>query len=268
MSWGYGRTLTTTNPVGGNYQGAPWTYSGQSQAQLWSDYGIVPQITDGFTNFRRIPIRLVDIDAEVEDMIDAGIHVCIAAGNQYYKIDIDGGVDYNNDVDLGGLTTAYHQGSSPYSDRAYIVGNIDSTTQDDGGTPRDKTAGSSNKGPGVNIWAPGTDIISAASNITVFGSSAGAYFEPGYQIANISGTSMAAPQIAGLCALHLQANPTATPDQLRNKIQGESKPVIYSTGLTDDYNASGESIMGSPNRMAFSKYGKQPFSITGSIDLT
>jgi len=268
MSWGYGRTLTTTNPVGGNYQGAPWTYSGQSQAQLWSDYGIVPQITDGFTNFRRIPIRLVDIDAEVEDMIDAGIHVCIAAGNQYYKIDIDGGVDYNNDVDLGGLTTAYHQGSSPYSDRAYIVGNIDSTTQDDGGTPRDKTAGSSNKGPGVNIWAPGTDIISAASNITVFGSSAGAYFEPGYQIANISGTSMAAPQIAGLCALHLQANPTATPDQLRNKIQGESKPVIYSTGLTDDYNAFGESIMGSPNRMAFSKYGKQPFSITGSIDLT
>lgn len=268
MSWGYGRTITTTNPTGGTYQGTPWTYAGESQATLWSTYGIVPQLSDGFTNFRRIPIRLVDVDTEIEDMIDAGIHVTIASGNQYYKIDVPTGPDYDNFVTFNGQDTSYHQGSSPFSDRAYIVGNIDSQTQLDGATARDKTAGSSNKGPGVNIWAPGTDIISAASNTNVFGASSGTYFDPGYSIANISGTSMAAPQVAGVCALHLQANPTATPEQLKNKIESEARAELYSTGLDTDYNAFDESIMGSPNRILYSKYGKQPFSITGSIDLT
>ena len=268
MSWGYGRTITTTDPTGGTYRGTPWSYLGETQNQLWQTYGIVPQLTGPSGTSRRIPVRLAQIDAEVEDMIDAGIHVCIASGNQYYKIDVPAGLDYNNEVTFSGLTTQYHQGSSPYSEEAFIVGNVDTTTQQDGVVFRDKTAGSSNKGPGTNFWAPGTDIISACSDTNVFGSSAGDYFTPGYKIANIGGTSMAAPQVAGLIALHLQVDPNATPLQIKNKLVAESKDVLYSTGLDSDYTAYETSLMGSPNRMMFSKYGKQPLSLSGTVSLS
>ena len=268
MSWGYGRTITTTDPTGGTYRGTPWSYTGETQNQLWQTYGIVPQLTGPSGTSRRIPIRLAQIDAEIEDMIDAGIHVCIAAGNQYYKIDVPTGLDYNNEVTFSGLNTQYHQGSSPYSEEAFIVGNVDSTTQQDGVVFRDKTAGSSNKGPGTNFWAPGTDIISACSDTNVFGSSAGDYFTPGYKIANIGGTSMAAPQVAGLIALHLQVDPNASPLQIKNKLVAESKDVLYSTGLDSDYTAYETSLMGSPNRMMFSKYGKQPLSLSGTVSLS
>ena len=268
MSWGYGRTIFTTNPTGGVYRGTPWSYTGQSQTQLWTTYGLVSQLSDGINSFRKIPIRLAQIDAEVEDMIDAGIHVCIASGNQYYKIDVPTGDDYNNSITFSGQDTLYHQGSSPYSSEAFIVGNVDSTTQQDGAEYKDKTAGSSNKGPGTNFWAPGTDIISACSDTNVFGSSAGDYFTQGYKIANISGTSMAAPQVAGLIALHLQVDPNATPLQMQNKLIAESKPVLFSTGSDADYAEYETSLMGSPNRMMFSKYGKQPLSLSGTVSLS
>ena len=59
-------------------------------------------------------IVFVKIDAEVEDMIDAGIHVCIASGNQYYKIDVPTGLDYNNEVTLG---LDFMRGEEPYKAR-------------------------------------------------------------------------------------------------------------------------------------------------------
>jgi len=267
MSWGYSGTRFQTNPTGGVYRGIPWNYAGESGFQLWGQYGIVPLLSDGFTQFRNIPVRVASVDVDIEELIDAGVHVCIASGNNYHKIDIPTGADYDNTVDLGGGQEAYHRGSSPYSLRAFMTGNIDSATEDDAGTARDKTAGSSCKGPGVNIWAPGTDIISSASNVTVFGSSTGDY-DGTYNLANIGGTSMAAPQVAGVLCLHCQVKPYITTDKLLETITNDAKPVLYSTGLDNDYDAYTVSIMGSPNRMLYSRYGKQPVTTTASITNT
>jgi len=267
MSWGYSGTRLQTNPTSGVYRGTPWTYAGETGFELWAQYGIVPLLSDGFTSFRNIPVRVASVDADIEELIDAGVHVCIASGNNYYKIDTATGLDYNNTVDLGFGQELYHQGGSPYSTRAFMVGNIDSTTQDDAGTARDKTAGSSCKGPGVNIWAPGTDIISAASNITVFGSSTGSYND-NFNLANIGGTSMASPQVAGILCLHLQSQPNLTPEQLQQRIFADSKSEIYTTGSDTDYSNYTVSIMGSPNRMLFNRYGRQPFNLNGKITQT
>jgi subtilisin family serine protease len=80
---------------------------------------------------------------------------------------------------------------------------------------------------------------------------------------SISGTSMAAPQVAGLLALHLESQPALTPGELLQKIITESQSVIYETANNDtDYRAFTTSILGSPNRHVYSKYGVQPFVIT------
>lgn len=80
----------------------------------------------------------------------------------------------------------------------------------------------SNYGPCVDVWAPGVDIVSAA-NGTTDGSVAS------------SGTSMAAPHVAGAAALLLQSNPTWSPSQVRNTIvtRGLAGAVLNPQGGVD-----------------------------------
>merc|ERR1719157_483099 len=65
-------------------------------------------------------------------------------------------------------------------------------------TSRDARSSFSNYGPCTNIWAPGSDIVSA-SHTSDSGS------------ASMSGTSMACPHVAGGAALVLEESPTMKP---------------------------------------------------------
>lgn len=266
MSWGYGGTRLQTNPTSGVYRGNPWVYALETGLEIWQQYGVVPLLS-GNTPARRIPVRVASVDTDIEELIDAGVHVCIAAGNSYYKIDVSTGDDYNNTVDLGNGQEFYHRGSSPYSDRAFMVGNINSSTiENESGIFIDRTAESSNRGPGTNIWAPGTDILSSNSNVTVL--SPVANYDDNYTVANISGTSMASPQVAGVVALHAQIKPNITPEQMQTRIFGDSKPTIYNPGTDTDYDEYFTHILGSENRFLYNRYGRQPLEINSPSTVT
>ena len=71
--------------------------------------------------------------------------------------------------------------------------------------------GTSNFGPCLDIWAPGSDIVSASYRSDTGTRSTG-------------GTSMAAPHVAGAAALYLSANPDATPAQVREALVGAATP--------------------------------------------
>lgn len=257
MSWGYSATVTG-DPTSGVYRGNPWSFTAQSDNDLWDSYGIVSKFNGGDdSDFRGLPAQVSSVDAEVEDMIADGIHICIAAGNDYYKADIPGGADYDNSVVFSGITRYYHRPSSPYSANAFIVGNIDSNTFLDV-SYKERTAGSSKKGPAVNIWAPGTDIQSTSSiNYDTNQFSVLDYpDDPTYKIMNISGTSMASPQVAGLVALYLESTPLLTPAQIQEKIFADSKATIYKTANDDtDYRSFTTSLLGSENKLLYSRYG-------------
>ncbi len=266
MSWGYS-TTDTGDPTGGTYRGTPWTFSTQTEIQLWDDYGIVSKFSGGDDDdFRKMPIQIPSIDAEVEDMITDGIHICIASGNDYYKADIPTGSDYNNSVQFANSGTIYyHRPGSPYSANAFNVGNIDSAVTSN----TDKTASSSKKGPGVNFWAPGSDIQSTCSiNYNTAKFTALDYpQDTNFNIMNIGGTSMAAPQVAGVLAQYLESRPNLTPERLTEIMIADSKSVINETANNDtDYRSFSTSIMGSPNRMMYSKYNQlNPYTITTEV---
>lgn len=267
MSWGY-FSQVAGNPTSGNYRGTTWVWGVDysNDLGLWQGTGIVPPVTG---SSRIYPARVPSVDAEIDDMIAAGIHVVIAAGNDYYKGDLSGGDDYNNTVVYGASTTFYHRGSSPHSDDAFIVGNIDTDTQQDGAMFKDKTAETSSRGPRVNTWAAGTNIVSTVSTINVYNSDQADYpQDTNYKIAMISGTSFAAPQVAGVAALHAGVSPSITPAQMKTRLEQESKNVMYETGSSTDYSAFSTSLMGSPNRVLFNRYGRQPVIVQGNVTMT
>lgn len=79
--------------------------------------------------------------------------------------------------------------------------------------PADAKAAFSNWGACVALWAPGTQIGSAGH------ASAEA-------VAVKSGTSMAAPHVAGAAALQLQAQPTATAQQVMQRLLQKATPAL------------------------------------------
>ena len=83
----------------------------------------------------------------------------------------------------------------------------------------DKPSAFSNIGRCVDIWAPGSQIVSA-SNADDAGSRA------------LSGTSMAAPLVAGVVALILEANPGASPQQVQTLLNAEATSGYYVSGST------------------------------------
>ena len=82
----------------------------------------------------------------------------------------------------------------------------------------DQRAFYSNYGKCVDLFAPGSFIYSAATTD-----------DSSYRL--MSGTSMAAPHVAGAAALYLQLNPSATPSQVANAIT--STATTRAVGMID-----------------------------------
>jgi subtilisin family serine protease len=188
-------------------------------------------------------------------MIEAGIHITIAAGNRGNKCDVPGGTDYNNYYTSNGTDQYYHRGSSPNADRAILVGNLDSalnSATNGDGSNKDQKATSSECGPAVDIYAAGTNIMSSTSTTNRFSGPA-YYADSNFRQCNISGTSMAAPQVAGLVALYLQASPNSTPHAIKAALMGITGDTIYTSSANNDW-TDRRSLLGGDQTIMFNKF--------------
>ena len=78
-------------------------------------------------------------------------------------------------------------------------------------TSSDARASFSNYGAGLDLFAPGYSISSA-------------FYTSDSGLTTMSGTSMASPHVAGVAALYLERNPTATPAQVRDALVSAATP--------------------------------------------
>jgi subtilisin family serine protease len=264
MSWGYIGDFIQSPDYGHtyNYQGATSFYPANSPRQ--TQLGMIGSLVTIFPNpWYRFGIPVNSVDVDVAELLAAGVVLVGAAGNSNQTIDVQGGANHNNwfapsqSLSPDPATRYYYmRGSSPGCTEGVIcVGNIDTFYA--AGTIEQK-ASSSESGPRVDVWAPGMDIVSAASNTNVYGASTAYPFNSSYRIMSIGGTSMASPNIAGIVAQMLQQNPGATPAQIRQSVIDASTPnVLYTTGQTTDYSDS-RSLHGGPNRYGYLAYTPPP----------
>lgn len=253
-SWGYGGTRSSSVCSSGNYRGTSWTSSDADYLNTTLQHrnaGIIPPL--GFS--KRINVRVSSVDVDLQECIDEGIIFCIAAGNSYYYIAADGDQDWNNYANFGLGNEYYMRGSSPYDTEAFIVGNIDITYASN----LEHKAESSCCGAGVDIYAPGTEIISVGSTDNngtsdLYSSYGGpnSPLDSNYKLMKISGTSMASPNVAGMIACILEANPKMTPAAMKNYIHNNAgQDLLYDAPGAPQANTwdNQVAIQGGPNRI-------------------
>ena len=184
----------------GNPGPSGWTIAGVEQ-----DFGI------GAFKYG-IPSNITSVVADAQDAVKDGIVVIAAAGNSNFHIVPPDDINYGNFVrfdNAGGGGRQYNSGNPVYFNRGMSPGNAPGVINVGSlnNTANFTRSGFSNFGPGVDIFAPGQNILSAWGNPAVItGNLAGqGISDTKYNVGTdwlypINGTSMASPQVAGVAA--------------------------------------------------------------------
>ena len=179
--------------------------SGWTSEGLWADFGIDPSL--GSQN-NKPSSQNTAIDDDIKEQIKDGVVHIGAAGNEHMwqvpeRDPATGGThaSWGNYMLINGygvvnLTRGGTPNSSAYDNSAGGRANIAINVGAIGNRVDNRPASFSNYGPKISTWAPGQNIISA---FTDWG-----YADPKYGAPNfyreISGTSMASPQVCGIAA--------------------------------------------------------------------
>jgi minor extracellular serine protease Vpr len=130
-------------------------------------------------------------------------------------------------VDIPAAFIQMHDGENliPADSQIVVVSPDDLTTVDVLGVLADEIGTFSSRGPRGYDSALKPEI--AAPGVGIFAANMGS----GTGGVGISGTSMAAPHVAGVAALMLQANPDASPEQVKARMMNTAVPLIDDTPI-------------------------------------
>jgi len=284
-------TSTTSGSLGSPTMVCEWTFYENNPSQIDLQTGVnsakttgggftTQQLNDwGFISGQRIPLRVSACDDDIEDLYDEGIIMVGAAGNGRWKHDVPGGLDWNNSFEMATRYPASvlqpywtHRGTSPTANDnltygthdlpAICVGSVDTIQID-------QKVLYSDCGAGVDLFAPGTYIVSALPSGTADPRNSS------YYIGKYSGTSMASPQVCGVLACALEVYPDMNQERAKAYITSIAKSgqlVATSGGPTD-----GQDLQGAANLYlyykkeretsgnVFPKINYKPRPATGSV---
>jgi hypothetical protein len=218
------------------------TYTGPFSTAQLNSYGI--RTASGYALF---PNRNLAYEADVAEAVNDGIIFVGAASNDYTKIatfTYDLTDDYNNFIlaEEFGFYYSYNylQGTSGSAPGMICVGAVSALVNESKAT-------FSNCGPRIDVYAPGSSIMSSINTETGVPDSRNVSFH------NIkySGTSMASPQVCGLLACVLETWPRMSPADALAYIHQTSKvgQMTSGSGGPTDYT----DLQGSVNRFLFQR---------------
>ena len=232
-SWGYSQGSPDLNSITSvTYRGQTTTVSGTDpERKIILEKNGVPCPYN--TTLYRVPVRVGAIEADIQDAIADGIIVVSSAGNSYWLCDVDGGADWDNHYSIGATKYFHSKGSSPGADSNVVcVGAVGELVEEHKST-------FSNIGARVDIWAPGSNIISSVFDTTAstegYGTLVNDPRDSNFKLADIDGTSMSGPQVAGYIACVAEQEPNLTQEDVRQHLIDYSKENQVANSAVDGY---------------------------------
>jgi len=219
-----------------NYAVPAWWSLTRAYRDFGFDVNTVAGIPDAYTS--NVPWFFQSVATKTQECIDDGIIVVSAAGNNSSYIDSANGPDYNNHVILrnkrfGSLRAAYQNGDSAvYYNRGAAPGNSSICVGNASIYENNQRDFSSNFGPRTDIFAPGNEIISAIRFNGIYDKDTTDARSGSHYIGQISGTSMASPQVTGVLACMLQNYPDMKQAEALAYLQNNSfKNIMFDSAL-------------------------------------
>ena len=192
-----------------------------------------------------IPYYFTARNADIQDAIDDGIIVVVAAGNDSWKTVNSTDQDFNNTIYLPFLNVNYvwylHRGTGSGAgyEPTINVGAMDHTVDE-------RKATFSECGSVVDIYAAGVAINSSLHTSYFYGGADprnGSYYRGKYQ-----GTSMASPQVCGVLAMLAESWPNMSQTQAQQWLTDNAEDDAMFDSEADDP-MDRTSLQGAPNRI-------------------
>ena len=268
-SWGYQAAFSSGNTVSYKFQGGTGTFTGNaatSNLVTAMKNGLNNQVTGAYRSWSSSS-RSNSIDTAGNEMMTGGnIHYVAAAGNNNQRLGIgsmdtdrlnymsdnfysttdprsefpSGTVPCNHRDWMNPQGLGFNVNSDPEFHPTICVGAMDDFVETD---LSERKASYSNNGPGIDVWAPADETLSAGtngvSNYEDFerpndGSYTNSTDGSDYFDANFNGTSAAAPVVTGLIALYLETNPTATQREVKDFLFEQGSVIVENSLYRDD----------------------------------
>ncbi len=259
-SWGYFAGFNANTNVSYRFKGTTGNFTGYNASSTGAAacaYGL-----DGGSSYNRqfsTSSRSDSVDEAGKEMVDAGVIFVTSAGNnnQYLTNTKDDPhrLDYFTTLNGGDTRTGHWpSGTCPSAGKEWIhpqhVG-YNSTTDyypaitvgcldeyiggyNFGPAHCERKVSYSNNGPGIDVWSPGDETLSAGTNGVSGYTDYQRYDNSNFYDVYFNGTSAAAPIATGVIALYLEVNPSATSQDVRTWIKNYGSIGMGETGLLND----------------------------------
>ena len=238
-SWGYFAGFNSNTTVKYSFKGTTGTFTGYNSSSTGVQamaYGL-----DAGSTYNRqfsTSSRSDSTDEAGKEMMDAGVLFVAAAGNDNQRMG-QGASDphlndyltsLNSDDNRDHIPHAPSEGTCPSGHRDWIhpsnigfnsttdyhpvvnVGCLDEYVgpNDHGAAYSERKVSYSNNGPGIDVWSPGDETLSAGTNGVSGYTDYQRWDDARFYDCFFNGTSAAAPIVTGVIALYLQTKPDAT----------------------------------------------------------
>ena len=260
-SWGYQAAFTPLDTnIDYQFRGNSGSISSatdpsDSLVNAWKN-GFNNQVSGGYASWSSSS-RSSSTDEAANEMMATGVIYVAAAGNNNQRLGI--GIDdpdLNNalqdlyffvgDSRFGNnlLTPTNHrnwmnpQGIGYDQDSDFhpviCVGAMDEYILEDG-TYSERKASYSNNGPGIDVWSPADETLSAGTNDVIGYEDFERADDARFYDALFNGTSAAAPVACGLLTLYLQSNPKASSRDIKEWLKKHGSVIVEQSQYLDEY---------------------------------
>ncbi len=284
-SWGFRQFFNSSNTYNVTYRGSSYTKTNVDSAA--TAVPAVYYLSYGFSTYREFTSVKTASQSEANEVANDPdcanmIFVC-AAGNSNGKQEELNGTDYSNEVTSA--TFFYNSGYDNYFNRpgtpaitnlgrddAWIkVGSIDADRQSGS---QERCSSFSDRGPAIDVWAAGSNILSPYAGADAFADPR----DNNFYLEMISGTSMATPNVVGVIATYLESNQSADQATVRKWLYEEGSTTVSTTDYYDPYTSNGTndafywgstySLKSSPRRILYNPYANNRTVTMSGVELT